>query len=204
MNPYFEKDGQTIYCGDCLEVMPELELVDLVLTDPPFPDSYLDYSNEAVMYLEKIQCKQLIFWSPRKDFPLDYTGVHIWNKKVGIKFQYERIFERNGSYMSFKVYSYYLINSTVAASYCRDVFTGHKSQKPLQLIMKLISENIDFPIILDPFMGSGTTLVAAKQLNRKAIGIEIEEKYCEIAAKRLDAVHFANTHPEYKKEGFFY
>jgi len=64
--------------------------------------------------------------------------------------------------------------------------TEHPTQKPLAIISKMvgISSNIG-DTILDPFMGSGTTLVAAKQLGRKAVGIEISEKYCEIAVKRL-------------------
>lgn len=62
----------------------------------------------------------------------------------------------------------------------------HPCQKPLKITSWIISQyKIPKCLILDPFMGSGTTLVAAKQLNRKAIGIEIEEKYCEIAVKRL-------------------
>jgi len=64
--------------------------------------------------------------------------------------------------------------------------TTHETQKPLDLVAYLLKtySNDDF-LIIDPFMGSGTTLVAAKQLNRKVIGIDIEEKYCEMAAKRL-------------------
>jgi len=64
-----------------------------------------------------------------------------------------------------------------------DGTTAHPCQEPIKLFSALL-----FPtsgVILDPFMGSGTTLVAAKNLGRKAIGIEIEERYCEIAAERL-------------------
>jgi site-specific DNA-methyltransferase (adenine-specific) len=63
---------------------------------------------------------------------------------------------------------------------------GHPAEKPLEL-MKWLIENSNGPeIILDLFMGSGTTLAAAKLLSKKAIGIELEEKYCEIAARRLE------------------
>ena len=60
----------------------------------------------------------------------------------------------------------------------------HPTQKPLPLLRYLIGRH-QSSVILDPFMGSGTTLRAAADLGRKAIGIEIEERYCEIAARRL-------------------
>ena len=62
---------------------------------------------------------------------------------------------------------------------------GHPTQKPLKVVAWTLIQFPNVATILDPFMGSGTTLRAAKDLGRKAIGIEIEEKYCEIAANRL-------------------
>jgi len=63
---------------------------------------------------------------------------------------------------------------------------SHPAQKPIGLIRQLVEvSSREYSAILDPFMGSGTTLVAAKQLGRRAIGIEIEERYCAIAVQRL-------------------
>jgi len=185
MKPYFQDDAVQIFLGDCREILPQLPKVDLVLTDPPYPDQHLEYGNCDISFLGDINCQQLVFWTAKYDFPLSYNAVHIWDKKTGCASEYERIFERNTDRANWKVFREYLINSTVAANYCHDVFTGHPSQKPLTLILKMLQYSNCVGLILDPFMGSGTTLRAAKNLGHKAIGIEIEEKYCEIATRRM-------------------
>jgi len=80
------------------------------------------------------------------------------------------------------------------------VFAGrkHPHEKPRSLFKYLLQKMPDGKVV-DPFMGSGTTLRAAKDLGRKAIGIEIEERYCEIAAKRLAQEVLSVQIPESKK-----
>jgi DNA modification methylase len=187
--PYY-RDNQSdivIYHADCRDILPLIpdKSIDLVLTDPPYPDQHLEYGDCDISFLREFDCRQLIFWSAKADFPLSYTAIHIWDKKCGVGSMYERIFERNGG-KAYRVFRHYLINSTVAAKYTKDTFTGHPSQKPIALIEELVKRySKENDVIFDPFMGSGTTLRASKELGRWCIGIEIEEKYCEIAAKRL-------------------
>ncbi len=181
-------DDVTLYCGDCLEILPTLAAgsVDAVITDPPYPDYHADkYRQTPIDFLAGLNCRQLVFWSSKVDFPLDYTAIHIWDKKTGCGSEYERIFDRNGG-KAYRVFRHYLINSTVAASFTGDTFTGHPSQKPNKLLVELI-EKFTNPgdLILDPFMGSGTTGVACVQTGRRFVGIEIDPNYYAIAEKRI-------------------
>ena len=177
-------DSVTLIHGDCRDCLP-IE-ADAVITDPPYP-SWLtkeyNYMDGLVDVLERQKCRQFVFWTPSSPFPLSYGGKRIWDKAVGTNTQFEEIYERNGK-TGYKIHRHYIINSTVAASFTHDIYTGHPSQKPIALITALAEEMPQGATVLDPFMGSGTTLQAARELGRYAIGIELSEEYCEIAAKR--------------------
>jgi DNA modification methylase len=78
----------------------------------------------------------------------------------------------------------YMWNGMLRAN--KELRGDHPTQKPITLMMAILRDfTKENDIILDPYFGSGTTCVAAKNLNRKSIGIEINPKYCEIAVKRL-------------------
>jgi DNA modification methylase len=187
MKPYYEHNGITIFLGDCRDILPHLEPVDLVLTDPPYPNFNQEHgktwdvpSIESWFYLLPAG-RRFIFWPASFEFPYKYnvTAVHIWHKPNGQSNQhYECIYEVNG-FGVYRVFRVPIINYKTLPEW-----TPHPAQKPLRLVLQLLNLK-PFKEVVDPFMGSGTTLIAAKQLGRKAIGIEIEEKYVEIAIRRL-------------------
>ena len=189
--PYYSHAGQTIYLGDCREILSELPKVDLVLTDPPYPNNanhFCDGIETAKWMLTNVKSEHLlVFWDemerPITELPL--VAVHIWHRSnTNRPDNYEPIYEfrADGVKRASRVFSYPVIAKGLTG--CVEA-TGHPTQKNRKLIADLIAKAPNPQTILDPFMGSGTTLVACKQLGRKGIGIEIEERYAEIAALRL-------------------
>ena len=198
--PYYHDPdaGMTIYHGDCRDILPHLEPVDLVLTDPPYGIASIwkggsnhgwgkataeaGLRNEWDKPLDQSFARSLCFIAPKAiiwggnyyEFP-PRRGWLVWNKP-----------ERNFTLAEAEL-AWTNIDGVIRVFDCprSDIGRQHPTQKPLKLMKWCIEKVPDAQIILDPFMGSGTTLVAAKQLGRKAVGIEIEERYCEIAVERL-------------------
>jgi DNA modification methylase len=107
----------------------------------------------------------------------------VWNKKTGNNTYADGELAFTNTVGTMRIFNHQWCGAFKDSE--RGLRAIHPTQKPVQLMEWCIKLCSLANTILDPFMGSGTTLVAAKQLNRKAIGIEIEEKYCEIAVKRL-------------------
>ena len=202
VKPYYEDWAVTIYNCDCREILPELPKVDLVLTDPPYgigasgkrfingtsksdKSYYADvcWDTDPIDKETLLNCithgKEAIVWGGNYFEGLPpFRCFLIWDKTI-----------HGNSYADCEM-AWTNINSVARikdANMCEANRDGrvHPMQKPLKIIKWCISLSDNAQTILDPFMGSGTTLRAAKDLGRKAIGIEIEEKYCAIAAERM-------------------
>lgn len=206
MKPYYQDKSCTIYCGDCREILPQLNKVDLVLTDPPYNvnlnyKTYQDNKsdNEYQQFINDL-FKLII----RKSYKICVTpgklNQWLWPIPKWVLCWYcpngmtRTPLQTNQScFCVWEPVLWYGEKPTnppphdlIKQSITAQRQTGdHPCPKPLKLFSKLIQIGTNKDV-LDPFMGSGTTLRAAKDLGRRAIGIEIEEKYCEIAAKRLD------------------
>ena len=196
--PYYQDDAVTIYHADCRDILSELPKVDLVLTDPPYGVD-LTWHRESCNHIETMigvtdkfdlsGYDKVFMWG----FPYinlaTGTGWLVWEKhKVqNIDTQMLSPIEMGVTnlWRGFKLYEQLWCGYLMDKS-SQEERTEHPTQKPLRIHEWIINKYTnESSLILDPFMGSGTTLRAAKNLGRKAIGIEIEEKYCEIAAKRM-------------------
>jgi len=209
-----ERAGMTIYHGDCREIVPELGKFDLVLTDVPYNISQKSNGLRELHYgAWDCQRGQEDVWiglicAATKQTAIVFCGKEqisgfllamsadgmsvrsgIWHKPNPTIINCDKLYIEAIEMFAYGKRASALFNP----AYKHNVFTcaaphdrEHPTQKPLNLFNELMLDttNVGYSV-LDPFMGSGTTLRAAKDLGRRAVGIEIEEKYCEIAARRL-------------------
>jgi len=209
MKPYYEQSGVTIYHGDCRDVIEQWEglrttTFDLLMTDPPYGiSSWTATGGNSLTVSEAEDVKK---WDRRIDpetmkrvialarysviwggnYYTDILGTFrtplVWHKQQpdGMHFAQAELAWTNFDYGSCRVFSFGIAQGDTKGK------RQHPTQKPEEVMSWAIRQVRPLPErVLDPFMGSGTTLAAAKRLGIQAIGIELEEKYCDIAVKRL-------------------
>ena len=199
----------TLYCGDCLELLPTLGKVDAVVTDPPYGIGEAagknlsrgkmalvgDYgssdwdnepaSPEQIAAIRNCSRWQIIFGGNYFDLPPSPCWL-VWDKQNG-----------TNDFADCEL-AWTNLNKAVRRIYWRwngmirkgSDIREHPTQKPVGVMEWCIQHLPDIEgTILDPFMGSGTTGVACANLGRKFIGIELEPKYFDIACKRIEEAY---------------
>ena len=200
MEPYYQDEWTTLFCGDCREILPTLPKVDLCLTDPPYGINadrdrhsqrwgWVDYGNsgwdnkpateDQIGACRESAENQIIWGGNYFHLPPSQCWL-IWDKG-------QRNFDLADGEMAWTSFASSLRIFTYPRTRANLETKFHPTQKPTALMCWCIENNSEIDhAILDPFAGSGTTLVAARLLKRKSIGIEISEKYCELIVNRLN------------------
>lgn len=205
--PYYQDEACTLYLGDCREIVPLLGRFDLLLTDPPFGvNCEVSTSGDRIAGDEDTAVRDyilsmfpttpaVVFGSPKIARPKAFGTVLVWDKGelTGMgnldfpwKPTHEEIYvigagfsgnRRGGSVLRF-------VSRPAWTNHPQSLCGFHPNEKPLALITHLL-ENSPAGVVLDPFAGSGTTGRACKDLGRKCVLVEREEKYCRIIAQRM-------------------
>lgn len=209
MKPYYNEAGITIYHGDSRQILPMLPRVNTIITDPTWPNATANLfgRDDPQGMLRDVLA---LCSSTRLAIQLGCDSDPRFLQAVPLRWQFFRVCWLDVARPNYKgrlldgATPAYLFGTPpksrpgaqVIPGMCRDASSsGKESAHPcprkifhLRWLTRCWSEPED--TILDPFMGSGTTLLAAKDLEHPAIGIEIEERYCEMAAKRLNQCVF--------------
>lgn len=210
MTPYYQDDLVTLYHGDSINDSHSWLSADVLVTDPPYGGGFRsrhgwrDGENEKIRVIgdESTLTRDtalelwgnrpaLVFGFWRRPIPENTRQVIVWDKRGGNGFSgdytmpwadtTEQIYVLGQGWTGKRVPAIYSIPSLHSASPER---YGHPTPKPVSLMEELI-QKAPPGVIADPFAGTGSTLAAAKNLGHRAIGVELEEKYCEIIANRL-------------------
>ena len=204
--PYYQDDLVTLYHGDCLEITEWLQ-ADVLVTDPPYGIAWKKGQNNAAGSRAHSGIKNdldttardsviaawgdrpgIAFGSFRAPFPVGVKQTLVWRKPVDAGVVGSTTGYRTDTELVFLLGRHQQRPPTRSSVLTTDGGVGayrneHPHSKPLRLLQQLIEWTDG--TVADPFAGSGSTLFAAKILGRRAIGVELEERYCELAASRL-------------------
>ena len=198
MKPYFEEAGIMIYHGDYREILPQSHSFDLCLTDPPYgilsesgsaatrrsggnlSSGKIDWDIAPVQHeiqiLRNHSMRQMIWGGCHLALPPTF-GYLVWDKQIdGLNFGEAEFCWTNMQFAP-RVFRYRAVGI--------DGGKQHPTQKPVALMKWCLGFAGFAKSVIDPFMGSGSTLIAAKDLGLRAVGIEQNEAYAEMSAKRL-------------------